>query len=188
MPGDQGDDDVLLILEMAGEERRCPVQTVSHAGGSVRGRRRLTDDGVMESQPGLKQVREHGVDRVVIPVHQVDPGPDTGFQLSHYREVAMGLDVVVTVEVLKEALQGRNELPVQVCQRQGTRAPAGGCPGHGLGLMSEMAVHLQPEAGGFTDLRLMPSQPRQILEQIPIRRRQAGPGREIVRHRRRSRR
>ena len=74
----------------------------------------------MKFQTGAKQAFEQAVDGVVIAVQKVDPGADPGLDLTHEREIALRFNRVVAVEVLKEGLKRRNELPMQVYNRQAT--------------------------------------------------------------------
>lgn len=179
MSGDEGNDDVLLVLQMAQKGAVGLVQGLSEPGGCVASCRGTGRDRLMEGEAGLEEGVEVGVDGVVVGVQQIDPGPNARLHTAHGREIVVALDIVVAIEVLEEALQRRDQLAMQIGQGEGAGAPLGCQAGHGRSLAPEAGVHLKPEPGHGTDLRLVPAQAGEGLDQIAVGLGQALAGRKI---------
>ena len=148
MQGDQGDDNIFLVVEMAQQGRgdndqdvRQPVGLVGSSGG-------LAADGLMKAHTGLKQGLQMGVDGVVITVQQVEARDDARFDPAHGRKIVAGLDAVMAVQMLQKGLQGRDQGAVQAGGIECALAPLLRQPGHMRLMVTETGMHLQPVGRG----------------------------------------
>lgn len=119
--------------------------------------RRIARNRYVKAAPGVEQGLQMGVDRMVIPVEQVDAGRNVGLDLAEHRKIVPALDTMMTVQVLQEGLQRRDQL--------GVKAPGVGRVGpesrsqrrHMIAVVAEAGVHLQPVRGDGVQPGLAPT-------------------------------
>ena len=133
----------------------------------------------MKGQTALEQGLQRLMNGVVVAIQQVDAGADLRLDPPHHGKIMAALDPVVTVEMLQERLQRRDQRTVQG-DEVAVRPPLADEAVH-MGLVSaKTAVHLQPEGGGLVE-RGVPAVARVFVQQIAETGREACPRGEGVR-------
>lgn len=138
------DHDILLVLEMTQQSWAGGIQGVGQAGGGVGGIRSAGSSGVVQGVAAIRQGLQLGVDRVVVPVQQVDAIRYARLYAAEDRKIVTGLDVVVAVEVLEEPRQGRQQTVVESAQVHVARPIGSGDVIHVLARLTEAVMHRQP--------------------------------------------
>ena len=76
MQGDEGDDDVFLVVEVAQQGRGDDVEDVGQPVGVFGGIESLGADGLMQAHATVEQGFEMGVDRFVVAIQQIEAGDE----------------------------------------------------------------------------------------------------------------
>ena len=143
--GDQGDDDFLLVVEMAQDPAAHVVENVGQAGGGVGAGGGAALHVLMEGDGGLKQGFQIGMDGVMIAVEQVYAMGDPRFDPAEGGKILAALDAVTHVQVLQELIDLGDQSPVQAPQVRVAGPPVIREGDHVGVMLTKVVVHAEPE-------------------------------------------
>lgn len=157
--GDQGNDDLLLVVEVAQHTRAHGVDDVSQRLRPVARVRSPALNALMEGDGGLEQAVDVRMNNVMVAVEQVDPMGDTGLHPPEDGEILTGFDPVMSVQMLQELLHRGDQAAVQAAQIRLIPAPVVGDGRHMRMMAPEIVMDVQPEAGRPGQGRFAPAGP-----------------------------